>query len=232
MVGLSRAPRAGNRGARSSPRACRLSWSRRACRGQRVNNGPSNLLPRDGTGSGAIGGRAWLRPAEGGAKQPHANEYGRNAQELPHVQRERRLERLLGLLEELDCEAGAEDQYKKDASERAGSLAKLGTPLEPEHPGEDHEIGQCLVEHRGMAGVGVHPSKHDGPGHRAWAPDDLRVEEVPDANAGGRDRRGYRHPIQEPQNLLPSAPSEKPNREGDPQRTPMAREATAPDRQD
>ncbi len=48
-----------------------------------------------------------------------ADEYGRNAQELPHVQRERRFERLLRLLEELDCEAEAKDQYEEDAGQRA-----------------------------------------------------------------------------------------------------------------
>src|SRR6266487_3983398 len=123
------------------------------------SSAPLEMLARGGTGSGAIGGRrrAWVRSAEGRAKQPHANEYGGDAQQLPHVQRERRLERLLRLLEELDCEAEAKDQHEKDASERARPLAKLGVPLDPEHPAEDHEIGQCLVEHRGMTGVGIQP---------------------------------------------------------------------------
>lgn len=83
-----------------------------------------------------------------------------------------------------------------------------------------------------MPWIGVQPGEDDCPRHGAWAPDDLRVEEVPDPDAGGGHRCGYCHPIQQPKHVSPRASSEKPHREGDPQNAPVAREATAPDRQD
>jgi len=67
---------------------------------------------------------------------------------------------------------------------------------------------------------------------RCSATDNLRVEEVPDPDAGSREWRAYRHPIEQPECAPAGAATKQPDCDHDAGDAAVAREATPPDRHD
>src|SRR6185437_703098 len=71
-----------------------------------------------------------------------------------------------------------------------------------------------------------------GPWHAARPADDLRVEEIADADAGGRHRCSDGYAVEQPEQTLPGSSREKPDGDGNARSAPMTCEPTPPDGQD
>lgn len=144
----------------------------------------------------------------------NAQQYERNAEELPHVEKHAVLEVYLILFCVLDEDAAGEDEEQAQSKEETTAHTNTGggrygcdlicphgtTVEEPSHE-EEARIAECLIELSGMAWQQVYTLEDECPWEVRGSADDFRVHEISNADGAGTDGSDDGNIVQYPHDI-------------------------------
>src|ERR1041384_5433772 len=154
-----------------------------------------------------------------------------HAVELSRIEKQAALERNLILLEKFEDKSRAEagGQGRAHKASRAGGDAGFQI-ADVERRGDDR-VGERLVEHHRVAGEIIDAQEHDRPGRVGRPADDLRVEEIADANEERRAHGGGGEPVGDLEEADVAIFSDiEPDRDQHAREASVARQPAVPDR--
>src|ERR1051325_12045407 len=117
-----------------------------------------------------------------------------HAVELAGIEKQAALKRNLILLEKFEDKSRGEAGGQRRAHKASRAGGDTGFQIADVERRGDDRVGERLVEHHRVAGEIIDAQEHDRPGRVGRPADDLRVEEIADANEARRGHGGSREP--------------------------------------
>ena len=116
----------------------------------------------------------------------------RYREELPHIEGHTLFEANLRLLDEFDEETHAEAADQERAEEKSPRKTVEFLPIEADKDQSENKVGSCLVQLRGMLGLGLTVAVEDeSPGQRSDVAVDFGIEEVAETDETPCKSDGY-----------------------------------------